>query len=93
MKSLKYLSLLTIGLLVANIATAQFSLTGEFRPRTEFNHGYKTLASENQDWSIPTTQRSRLNLMFQKDIVKTKLTLQDVRYWGSQAQLVSRCQG
>jgi hypothetical protein len=72
-----------------NISNAQFSLTGEFRPRTEFNHGYKTLANTDQDWSVPTTQRSRLNVMFSHEIVKTKLTLQDVRYWGSQSQLVN----
>ncbi|GAB1451706.1 alginate export family protein [Draconibacterium sp.] len=89
MKSLKYLSLVVIGLFIANVAAAQFSLTGEFRPRTEFNHGYKALAYEDQDWSIPTTQRSRLNAMFNNEIVKTKLTLQDVRYWGGQAQLVN----
>jgi hypothetical protein len=89
MKSFKYLGLIIIGCCAVNIAAAQFSLTGEFRPRTEFNHGYKTLANENQDWSVPTTQRSRLNAMFNHEIVKTKLTLQDVRYWGSQAQLVN----
>jgi len=89
MKSLKYLLLIAIGFLMTNVVFAQFSMTGEFRPRTEFNHGYKSLAYEDQDWSIPTTQRSRLNLMFAHEIVKTKLTLQDVRYWGSQPQLVT----
>ncbi len=74
---------------MSNLGKAQFSLTGEFRPRTEFNRGYKTLADADQDWSIPTTQRSRLNAMFQYEIIKTKLTLQDVRYWGSQPQLVT----
>lgn len=89
MKFLKLTYLIIAGILISNLVSAQFSLTGEFRPRTEFNHGYKTLANENQDWSIPTTQRSRLNVMFDKEILKTKLTLQDVRYWGSQPQLVS----
>jgi hypothetical protein len=77
------------GLLLSNFTQAQSSLSGEFRPRTEFNHGYKTLAETDQDWSIPTTQRSRLNAMFEYEIIKTKLTLQDVRYWGGQPQLVS----
>jgi hypothetical protein len=80
---------LTVGILLSTVSFAQFSLTGEFRPRTEFNHGYKTLAYEDQDWSIPTTQRSRLNAMYNHELVKTKLTLQDVRYWGAQAQLVN----
>ncbi len=89
MKVLKFSSFLVAGIFMSQFVAAQFSLTGEFRPRTEFNHGCKTLAEEGQDWSIPTTQRTRLNAMFTKDIVKTKLTIQDVRYWGSQAQLVS----
>ena len=89
MKVFKYLSFIVFTCCIVNISNAQFSLTGEFRPRTEFNHGYKTLANTDQDWSIPTSQRSRLNVMFSHEIVKTKLTLQDVRYWGSQPQLVN----
>lgn len=89
MKIFRFFSLLAVGVILSTVSFAQFSLTGEFRPRTEFNHGYKTLANENQDWSIPTTQRSRLNAIYNYEIVKTKLTLQDVRYWGGQAQLVN----
>ncbi len=89
MKTVKTAIILIAGIIIANISNAQFLLTGEFRPRTEFNHGYKSLAIENQDWSVPTTQRTRLNLMFTSEPVKTKLTLQDVRLWGNQAQLVA----
>lgn len=69
--------------------SAQFRLSGEFRPRTEFSHGYKSLATENQDWSVVTAQRTRLNVMFSAKGIHTKLVLQDVRYWGSQPQLVT----
>lgn len=89
MKFLKVTGIIAAGIFMSQTLFAQFSLTGEFRPRTEFNHGYKTLASTDQDWSVPTSQRSRLNVMFNHEIVKTKLTLQDVRYWGSQPQLVN----
>ena len=68
---------------------AQFRLSGEFRPRTEFSHGYKSLATENQDWSVATAQRTRLNAIFSANGINTKLVLQDVRYWGSQPQLVA----
>ena len=86
-----YKSLVTgmVFMLIVFTAEAQFSLTGEFRPRTEFSHGYKTLANENQDWSIATAQRSRLNAIYSSQIIQTKLVLQDVRYWGSQPQLVT----
>lgn len=68
---------------------AQFRLSGEFRPRTEFSHGYKSLATENQDWSVATAQRTRLNAIYSIGGIHTKLVLQDVRYWGSQPQLVT----
>ena len=88
MKLLKYIILAAIILAISETSNAQFSLTGEFRPRTEFNHGYKSLAYENQYLSTITSQRTRLNAMFSTEWVKTKLVLQDVRNWGSQPQLV-----
>jgi hypothetical protein len=76
-------------LFVLQDASAQFSLTGEFRPRTEFSRGYKTLAAEGQDMSIATAQRTRLNALYNAETVKAKLVLQDVRFWGSQPQMVA----
>lgn len=70
-------------------AQAQFSLSGEFRPRTEFSRGYKSLAVEDQNMSTATAQRTRLNALYTTDAVKAKLVLQDVRYWGNQPQLVT----
>ena len=89
MKSLKYVLIPAIFAIVSQYAIAQFTLSGEFRPRTEFNHGYKSLATDNQKYSTFTTQRSRLNFMFNSPSVKTKLVLQDVRLWGNQPQLVA----
>ena len=67
---------------------AQFSLTGELRPRAEMSHGYKSLAGADQDASIFTYQRTRLNFNFTEGILTTKVVLQDVRVWGNQKQLV-----
>ena len=89
MKTLKYIILAVFVMAVSESAKAQFSLSGEFRPRTEFSHGYKSLANENQDLSTITSQRTRVNAMFNTEFVKTKLVLQDVRNWGSQPQLVA----
>lgn len=69
-------------------STAQFTLSGEFRPRTEFSHGYRSLAADDQKASLFTSQRTRLNMDFSKGNLKTGLVLQDVRNWGSQPQLV-----
>ncbi len=89
MSKLKYTILAVIVLCLTENISAQFTLTGEFRPRTEFSHGYKSLAYENQDLSTITSQRTRLNALFSNEFVKTKLVLQDVRNWGSQPQLVA----
>lgn len=68
---------------------AQFTLSGEFRPRAELSHGYGTLAVEDQHASFFISQRTRLNFMYAGEKLKTGLVLQDVRFWGSQPQLVS----
>ncbi len=85
----KYSLLVAFPVFFITQAGAQFVLTGEFRPRTEFAHGYKTLVSENQPWSVFTSQRTRLNATYQASGINTKLALQDVRVWGSQPQLVA----
>lgn len=69
-------------------AEAQFSLSGELRPRTEYSHGYSTLAAEEQKPSVFTSQRTRLNFDYKMDQLKFGLVLQDVRIWGSQPQSV-----
>lgn len=88
MKKLRTFSLLLLGVLFAAVSQAQFTLSGEFRPRTELSHGYKALANKNQDASTITTQRSRINFNFTNEYIKTQLVLQDVRRWGSQPQLI-----
>lgn len=88
MKTLKYFSLIVLGICFAQFAKAQFTLSGELRPRTEMSHGYKTLASEDQDASTVTAQRTRLNFGFTNEWIKTSIVLQDVRRWGNQKQLV-----
>ncbi|MEN8230841.1 MAG: alginate export family protein [Bacteroidota bacterium] len=75
-------------LIVAGTLQAQFSLSGEFRPRTEYSHGYKSLADADQNASLFTSQRTRLNLNYTAEKITTKLVLQDVRNWGNQKQLV-----
>lgn len=89
MKKLKYIVLIVLGVFIAQFSQAQFTLSGEFRPRTEISHGYKSLAFEDQDASTITAQRTRLNAGFTNEFIKTGLVLQDVRRWGNQPQLVT----
>jgi len=88
MKTLKYISLIVLGICFAQFAQAQFTLSGELRPRTEMSHGYKKLATGDQDASTITAQRTRLNFGFTNEWIKTSIVLQDVRRWGNQKQLV-----
>jgi len=84
----KYSIPLIFCLFLAGNLQAQFSLSGEFRPRVEYSHGYSTLADVDQDASLFTNQRTRLNFDYSSDRITTKLVLQDVRTWGNQKQLV-----
>ncbi len=89
MKQNGFLTLLAGMLFFLPEVYAQFTLSGEFRPRTEFSRGYRSLASEDQKMSTATAQRTRLNAFYNTESVKAKLVLQDVRFWGSQPQLVA----
>lgn len=82
--SLLFLVLLTV------TTYAQLEMTGEYRPRTEFLHGYKTPQSlTRQMFSLQTTQRARINFDYKAARYKFGFQLQDVRIWGNQAQLVT----
>jgi hypothetical protein len=87
MKRIFYLSV--ICLLAGFQGKAQFSFSGELRPRTEYSHGFATLAAEKQKPSVFTSQRTRLNFDYKMDLLKVGLVVQDVRIWGNQAQSVS----
>ncbi|GAB2538795.1 alginate export family protein [Rufibacter soli] len=68
-------------------AIAQFSLSAEIRPRAELRNGFKTLNGKKDDPAFFVEQRSRLNAQFQKEKIRLKLSLQDVRVWGSTNQV------
>ena len=88
--SLKKILVLTafVGLL-GNYAFAQFSLSGEVRPRMEYLHGYSTLTDKDSDPAGFASQRTRINFNYSNDRVKMGVSVQDVFIWGSQPQLFS----
>ena len=67
---------------------AQFTLSGEYRPRAEYRHGFQALPNENQPDAFFIDQRTRINLDYMSEKYDVKIVLQDVRVWGSQSQLV-----
>ena len=66
---------------------AQFTLTGEVRPRTEFRNGFKTPTTSANSPSFFTEQRSRINFDYKEEKYKLRISFQDVRMWGENAQI------
>lgn len=79
---------LTIFSLLTNFLSAQLTVDAEIRPRAEYRHGFKALANQDQDAAFFIDQRSRINLGFMGSRTEVYVTLQDVRTWGNQPQLV-----
>jgi len=79
-----------LGLLLAcfQFATAQFTLDGQFRPRTEYRNGFQTLIAEGVDAGFATNTRVRLNAGYQTDAFKVYISLQDLLVWGENPQLI-----
>jgi hypothetical protein len=75
--------------LLGKYANAQFSLSGEVRPRMEYLHGYSTLTDKDSDPAGFASQRTRINFNYSHDRVKMFVSMQDVFLWGSQPQLFS----
>ncbi|MBD8488836.1 alginate export family protein [Echinicola sp. CAU 1574] len=79
--------------LVGNEAMAQFTVSAEVRPRSEFRNGFKTLTDDSKDPVFFTEQRSRLYLDYLSDDFKFKLAFQDIRMWGESPQIYKRESG
>ncbi len=78
---LVFLSIFTISV------NAQMTINAEVRTRTEFRHGYQALIDSGQGGSAFTSQRTRLNFGYAAEKFKIGISVQDVRFWGSQSQL------
>ena len=91
MKNQLFLSnfILIFGLFVTWPVFSQLTISGEVRPRSELRHGFKALASKNQDAAFFIDQRTRINLDFKTDDIETYVSFQDVRVWGNTQQLVA----
>lgn len=74
------------GLVLASInynsASAQYSLTGQVRTRTELKAGQGTLQQTGDVPALFTSQRSRLNFGYTGYRFKVFTAVQDVRVWG-----------
>jgi hypothetical protein len=74
--------LLFFCLIAGQVMGQSFELSGQLRPRTEYRQGYKSLIGTNIDPAFSISQRTRLNLLYSNNKLKSAITLQDVRVWG-----------
>ena len=74
-------------LFMGDIYSQEVILSGELRPRYEYQHGYKTLFPDNQTAANFVSQRSRLNAYYASSSFSTYLSIQNVRVWGDVNQL------
>lgn len=80
-------ALVSILVLIPSILQAQFTLEGEFRPRTEYRNGYRQLRTSATEPAFFTSQRTRLSLNYETPNYELHLEGQDVRVWGDVQQL------
>lgn len=84
----KLLFFLALMLLMAAPAEAQFTLSGEFRPRLEYRSGYRNILADSQSDAFFVSQRTRMELFYEHPKISVGFSLQDVRVWGD-AQLAT----
>lgn len=94
----KTLDLLTLTLfllagILPNVVQAQFTLSAEVRPRTEFRNGFKTPTTAANDPAFFTEQRSRIYFDFVDKKYKFRVAFQDVRIWGENSQIFKQEDG
>ncbi|MCX6270124.1 MAG: alginate export family protein [Bacteroidetes bacterium] len=63
---------------------AQFSLSGEYRPRSEYRDGYTRLPDSSTTPAYFVSQRIRLSSTYSNRNMTYRLTLQEVRVWGDE---------
>ncbi len=81
MKKIVFSTILLIWL-TSSLCAQQFGLSGELRPRYEYRHGFKTLASPDHDAASFVSQRARINLDYSSEKFRVFFALQNVRVWG-----------
>jgi len=81
--------LLLLGLMIGFISnlSAQFTLSGELRPRLELRHGYSKLSIPDDDMAAFVSQRSRINLMYEDERYTAFVRFQQVGVWGNVGSL------
>lgn len=84
----KQLVLIILGYLISAPAWSQLILDGQFRPRSEYRHGFGNLITETQDPGFATSTRARFNVNYTSETYQVYLSLQDIMVWGENRQIL-----
>ncbi|MDO6471685.1 alginate export family protein [Maribacter sp. 1_MG-2023] len=80
--------LITLLFLAANSIYAQFTLDGQFRPRTEYRNGFGSIIPDAADAGFAISTRGRLNAKYESEAYQFYLSIQDVMVWGENRQIL-----
>lgn len=81
-KNLRLLFFISL-FVIPSIAFSQFKVSAELRPRFEMDNGALKPRPDSVNTGYYATQRTRLKFDFVKEKYQMRLTIQDVRFWGS----------
>lgn len=73
--------------MVANSQDNYFKISGQYRVRPEYRHGYKTLIPDTANAAFFIAQRARLIFDYKKGNIIAYTSIQDIRTWGDEEQL------
>ena len=76
-KLIRYAFVTAICLIANGQLMAQFTITGEIRPRAEFRNGFKTLRQASDNPAFFIEQRSRLYFNYASEKILFNLTSQN----------------
>ena len=77
-----------MALLCATVTSAQFTLDGQFKPRTEYRNGFGSIIPDAADPGYAVSTRIRLNTGYTFDSYQFYVSLQDVMVWGENRQIL-----
>ena len=84
----KIILLNTVALIWSTTVLAQFTLDGQFKPRTEYRNGFGSIIPDAADAGYAISTRMRLNTGYKFDSYEFYVSLQDVMVWGENRQIL-----
>ncbi len=84
----KYYLLIVLALVSIDLTFAQFTLDGQFKPRTEYRNGFGSIIPDAADPGYAISTRLRLNTGYTFDSYQFYVSLQDVMVWGENRQIL-----